>query len=154
MNTDRNDVIVDFIVKVPAGVRYVGKTVNGSIHALGLRSQTEVRSVNGRIELSTTELGSAQTVNGSIEASIGAAKWDDLLEFSTVNGGITLALPQDTSTNVRAEMLNGGFESDFPLLVKSFRGRNHRVVGTIGQGGRDLELTTVNGSIRLRFVTR
>lgn len=154
MDTDRNDVVVDFVVKVPAGVRYVARTVNGGIDARGLRSEAHVRTVNGRIDLVTTELGSARTVNGGIEASIGEAKWAGLLEFTTVNGSISLALPRETDTNVRAQMLNGSFESDFPLLVKSFRGRNRRVEGIIGSGGRDLELKTVNGSIDLRFVTR
>jgi hypothetical protein len=50
-------------------------------------------------------------------------------------------------------MLNGGFETDFPFMVRSMTRRNRRVDGVIGNGGRDLELETVNGSIRLRFVT-
>lgn len=153
MNTDNNDVRVDFVVKLPAGVRFVGRTVNGSVEARDLESDADVRTVNGAIWLTTTGVGRAQTVNGSIEASIGSANWSETLGFKTVNGSITLRLPKDVSTNLRAEMLNGRFESDFPVLVQSFRGRNRRVVGTIGQGGRDLELTTVNGSVHLRFVT-
>jgi hypothetical protein len=50
---------------------------------------------------------------------------------------------------VRAETLNGDLISDFPLVV-SGRFGPRRLRGTIGQGGRTLELGTVNGTIRLR----
>jgi DUF4097 and DUF4098 domain-containing protein YvlB len=148
-----NDVVVDFVVRVPAGVRFVGRTVNGSIDARGLKSDAEVRTVNGRIDLSTTAVGSATTVNGSIDASVGASTWTGELDFNTVNGSIRLRLPKDTNANLRAETMHGHFESEFPVAVQSFSGRKRRIVGVIGTGGRDLELETVNGSIDLRFVT-
>jgi DUF4097 and DUF4098 domain-containing protein YvlB len=152
MRTNNNDVVVDFVVRVPAGVRFVGKTVNGSVAAQGLKSVADIRTVNGRILLSTSEVGSAETVNGAIDASLGSANWTGRLDFTTVNGSITLRLPKDTSTNLHARMLNGGFQTDFPLMVQSLGRRNRRVEGVIGAGGRDLDLETVNGGIRLRFV--
>jgi putative adhesin len=152
MSVDDNDVKVDFTVKVPAGVRFFGKTVNGNVEANALRSDAAVDTVNGRIVLETTGTGSAITVNGSIDASIGASSWTEPLEFRTVNGSINLRLPKNVNAVVHAGMLNGGFQSDFPLMVKSFGGRNRHVEGTIGTGGRDLELHTVNGGIHLQSV--
>lgn len=152
MNVDDNDVRVDFTVKVPVGVRFFGKTVNGNIDATALRADAAVETVNGTITLETTGTGSAVTVNGSIDASMGASTWTEPLEFRTVNGSITLRLPKDVNANVHAGMMSGGFESDFPLMVKSFGGRNRHVDGTIGKGGRDLDLHTVNGRIRLQSV--
>lgn len=148
-----NDVEVDFVVRVPAGVAFAGRTVNGRIDARGLRGAAHVQTVNGRIDLSTTGVGSAKTVNGSIEASVGSSAWTGLLEFQTVNGSIDLRLPKETSTNLHAKTLNGRFESDFAVTVQRFGGRNRRVDGVIGAGGRDLELSTVNGGVFLRFVT-
>ena len=152
MNVDDNDVRVDFTVKGPAGVKFFGKTVNGAIDATGLRADAAVETVNGKITLDTTGTGSAVTVNGSIDASVGASTWTEPLEFRTVNGSITLRLPRTVNANVHAGMMNGGFESDFPLMVQSFGGRNRHVDGTIGQGGRDLDLHTINGRIYLRSV--
>ena len=148
-----SDVAVDFLVRVPAGVRFDGRTINGRIDARGLRGDAYVRTVNGRIDLSTSGSGSAQTVNGSIDAALGSAAWQTPLVFKSVNGSITLRLPKDTNTNVRAKSMSGRFESDFPITVQQFQGRNRRVEGVIGSGGRDLELKTVNGGISLRFVT-
>jgi hypothetical protein len=152
MNVDDNDVRVDFMVKVPAGVRLFGKTVNGNIEAAALRADAAVETVNGKITLETTGTGSAVTVNGSIDAALGASTWTDRLEFRTVNGSITLRLPKDVNANVHAGMMNGAFQSDFPLMVQSFGGRNRHVDGTIGKGGRDLDLHTVNGGIHLQSV--
>jgi len=149
MSTHDNDVQVDFTVRVPAGVRFRGKTVNGAVEAANLASDVDASTVNGGIRISTAGYAEAHTVNGSIVAALGRATWSDAIEFSTVNGGITLDLPAGLSTEVRASTVNGDIETDFPLTVTGRLGpRSLR--GTIGSGGRQLALSTVNGSIRLR----
>jgi hypothetical protein len=149
MSTHDNDVVVDFTVRVPAGVRFVGKTVNGAVEAANLAGDVDANTVNGSIRISTSGYAEARTVNGSITASLGRSNWSDAIEFSTVNGGITLDLPPTLSTEIRASTVNGDIETDFPLTVTGRLGPRH-VHGTIGSGGRQLALTTVNGSIRLR----
>ena len=149
MNVRDNDVTVDFTVRVPAGVRFVGKTVNGAVAAADLASDVEANTVNGSIRISTTGYAEAQTVNGEIVASLGRGTWNDALAFRTVNGGITLDLPAGLSTEVRAATVNGDIQTDFPLMVTGRLGPR-RLHGTIGSGGRRLALETVNGSIRLR----
>jgi hypothetical protein len=149
MSVHDNDVVVDFTVRVPAGVRFVGKTVNGGVEAANLASDVDANTVNGSIRISTSGYAEAETVNGSIVASIGRATWSDGLDFHTVNGAITLDLPANLSTEVRASTVNGDIETDFPLTVTGRLGPR-RVSGTIGSGGRRLALETVNGSIRLR----
>src|SRR5438874_2645137 len=81
MDVADNDAAVDFTVKVPAGVRFFGKTVNGDIETTTLRSDAAVETVNGRISLDTTGTASASTVNGSIDASVGAPTWTEPLDF-------------------------------------------------------------------------
>ena len=149
MNVRDNDVRVDFTVRVPAGVKFRGTTVNGAVEAADLSSDVDATSVNGSIRISTSGYAEARTVNGSIVAAIGRATWSDVLDFSTVNGAITLDLPASLSTEVRASTVNGGIETDFPLTVTGRLGPR-RLNGTIGSGGRRLDLSTVNGSIRLR----
>lgn len=149
MNTRDNDVAVYFTVRVPAGVKFIGKTVNGEVEAGNLASDVDASTVNGSIRISTSGFAEATTVNGSIVASMGRADWRDGIEFTTVNGGITLDLPGNLSTEVHASTVNGDILSDFPLTVTGRLGPR-RVNGTIGNGGRQLALTTVNGSIKLR----
>lgn len=148
-NTDRNDVHVTWTVKVPAGVRLAARTVNGDIDARGLTADALARTVNGDISLSTTSWGEASTVNGSITARLGRADWPKDAEFETVNGSITLDLPNELNADVDAETVNGGLNTDFPLTIKGRWGPKW-MHGTIGQGGRSLTLSTVNGSVTLR----
>jgi DUF4097 and DUF4098 domain-containing protein YvlB len=153
MNVKDNDVAVDFVVRLPQGVRLAAHTVNGSIAARSLKSDADVHTVNGRIALSTTGEGSAKSVNGSIEAALGSVSGAAPLEFNTVNGSITLMIPKDANARLRARLVNGHFDSDVPLLVQSFRARPRSVDGVIGKGGQQLDLHTVNGSIHLQFAT-
>jgi hypothetical protein len=147
--TRDNDTEVEFTVRVPAGVRFIGATVNGDVRARSLQSDAEVSTVNGGVDLATTGRAEASTVNGSIDAVMGVASWSGHLDFHTVNGGITLELPAGVKAEVEAETVNGQISTDFPLTV-SGRFGPRRVNGTIGGGGPPLSLRTVNGSIRLR----
>jgi Putative adhesin len=148
-NTENNDVVVDFDVQVPAGVIFNGQTVNGEMSAEGLKADVRASTVNGSVRVSTTGLAEASTVNGSVYAQMGRADWTDDLEFSTVNGGITLIIPGKLDTEVRASTVNGDIESDWPLTITG-RFNNRRLRGTIGAGGRGLNLSTVNGEIRIK----
>jgi len=148
-STDNNDVTVDFEVQVPAGIEFNGQTVNGEMSAEGLKGDVRASTVNGSVRVTTTGLAEASTVNGSVYAQMGRADWNNDLEFSTVNGGITLILPGKLDTDVRATTVNGDIETDWPLMITG-RFSNRRIRGTIGAGGRALSLSTVNGEIRLK----
>ncbi|HYU30386.1 MAG TPA: DUF4097 family beta strand repeat-containing protein [Gemmatimonadales bacterium] len=148
-NTENNDVTVDFDVQVPAGIEFNGQTVNGEMSAEGLKGDVRASTVNGSVRVSTTGLAEASTVNGSVYAQMGRADWTNDLEFSTVNGGITLILPGKLDTELRANTVNGAIETDWPLTITG-RFSQRRLRGTIGAGGRGLTLSTVNGEIRLK----
>jgi hypothetical protein len=149
MNVQNNDVTVAFTVRVPAGVRFVGRTVNGDVEADSMTGPLALKTVNGSATFSTTSHGEAETVNGSIKGALGSSLWTDTLSFATVNGSITLDLPADTSTDLRATTVNGDITTDFSITVAG-KVTPRRLNGTIGAGGRSLELETVNGSITLR----
>jgi hypothetical protein len=149
MNVQNNDTQVEFKVRVPAGVRFTGRTVNGDVTAEGLGADVEATTVNGSIKVSTTGVARAKTVNGSINASMGNVEWTDELAIHTVNGGIELSFPASLSTTVEAETVNGDIQTDFPMTVTGRFSRRH-LTGTIGGGGRELNLKTVNGSVQIR----
>jgi hypothetical protein len=147
---DDNDVVIDFTISVPSGVALDGSTVNGGIDVSGLSSDVSVSTVNGGIAVASTGTVEAKTVNGSIDASTGAASWSGTLDFQTVNGSIHLTLPAGAAAAVSAQTLNGDFSSDFPLTVEAGEWGPKRVSGSIGSGGGRLNLETVNGEIEIR----
>lgn len=149
MSTDNNDVSVEFTVKVPAKVNFTGSTVNGQVSADGLGGDADLSSVNGDISVNAAGVVQATTVNGSIDASSGKNSWQGELKFSTVNGGITLRVPDGLNADLRASTVNGRITTDFPVTVTgSMSPRSLK--GRIGTGGRDLDMETVNGSIEIR----
>ncbi len=143
-----NDTEVHFTVRVPAGVDFVGRTVNGEVEANALGGNVQAFTVNGSVAVEAAGHAEAQTVNGSIRASLGRADWEGPMHFSTVNGSVTVELPDGVGAEVRAGTLNGAIETDFPLTVQG-RFMSRKLRGVIGEGGRTLELETVNGTIRL-----
>jgi len=149
MNTHDNDTEVHFTVRLPAGVDFTGKSVNGDVSIEGVTGNAIARTVNGDVQVSAAGAVEASTVNGSINAVMGAANFDDDLEFHTVNGSITLELPEGVNADVSASTVNGGMETDFPLTVQGRWGPRH-LRGTIGSGGKSISLETVNGTISLR----
>jgi DUF4097 and DUF4098 domain-containing protein YvlB len=104
------------------------------------------RAVSGNVEISTSEVAWATTVNGYMDISMGSMDWEDM-EFSTVSGDITVRLPAGADTDIRFSSLSGDFESDFDLSAETRKGRwvGSQVRGTIGDGGRTLHLNTVSG---------
>ena len=149
MNTRNNDTNVDWEVRVPRNVALTARTVNGGVEAAGITADAAGYTVNGDVRIAATGLARASTVNGSINVRMGRSNWTEELSFSTVNGGITLELPDPLEANVEASTVNGSFYSDWPLAVRGRFGPK-RVSGKIGNGGRDLELSTVNGDIEIR----
>jgi hypothetical protein len=149
MSVERNDVEVSFHVMLPAGVTFHGRTVNGDLQAMGLDSDVLLKTVNGDVDLSTTGRAEATTVNGSIEAVFGDADIREEVTFSTVNGSITLDVPDDIDADLDASWLNGELDSELPFTLQG-RMTKGQASGVIGDGGPLLSLSTVNGSIRLR----
>ena len=146
----RNDVRVYFKVKLPKGVRVEVSTVNGSVDVTGARSQVRAESVNGEVNV-TTSAGpvSASSVNGEVRVSMDKLEGTDAMSFSSVNGTVSLTLPASFDADLQMSTVNGRVRSDFPITLEG-RIDPRRMRGTIGKGGRQVKLSTVNGNIELR----
>ncbi|HET7111936.1 MAG TPA: DUF4097 family beta strand repeat-containing protein [Gemmatimonadales bacterium] len=148
-NNDNNDVSVDFTVHVPSSVLLSAHTVNGDVSAEGLGADAEIGTVNGDASVETNGFAEASSVNGSVDVVMGRADWSGSANYRSVNGPVSVTLPDGASTEVRASTVNGDIDTDFPLTVRGkFGPRSLR--GTIGNGGRTLAIETVNGSINIR----
>lgn len=148
MQVENNDVNVEFSVRVPAGINVIAATVNGGIEGENLPAAVTARTVNGSVTLGSSGVVRATTVNGSIDVSMARADWSGELKLESVNGSVTARMPANLSAEVSAATVTGDLNTDFPLTVSGrFGGR--RINGTVGSGGRSLDLKTVNGSVSL-----
>jgi DUF4097 and DUF4098 domain-containing protein YvlB len=91
----------------------------------------------------------ATTVNGNVDARMASLQGNDDMSFKTVNGSVTIYVPSRFDANFRFDTVSGGIDSDFPMTLTGRWGPRH-ASGTIGNGGRDIRASAVNGSIELR----
>jgi hypothetical protein len=157
LELDSDEARIEFTVRVPAGVRFAARTVEGDIRAEGLRGAVDAASVAGDVRVSTTGTARAATVSGNVDASFGQTDGNDM-EFASVSGNVVVRLAGNVGARVQARTLSGDIQSDFALRMagedEKDRGRFHVQVGrqasgTIGRGGPELTLNTVSGNIRL-----
>jgi hypothetical protein len=147
---DHDDVSVEFTILLPKGVKVDASTVNGALGIEGATAAVSARTVNGSIEAgSTSGPVRAKTVNGSVRVRTGVVGPDDV-SYETVNGSVTLEIPDGVNADLDMRTVNGSVISeDFPITIQG-RIDRRRVEGKLGQGGPEIRLSTVNGSIRLR----
>ena len=144
---------VTYTLTVPAGVDLdTISTVNGNVEISDVSGTTNAESVNGDLLLENL-MGDAdlETTNGGIEAHFDALQGSQRIDAGTVNGRITLFLPENASARISAETLNGSINAeDFGLEEDSGGYVGTDLNGTIGDGEARIDLDTVNGGIRVR----
>ena len=145
------DAEISFTVLVPTGVRVDLVTLNGSINVAST-APVKARNVNGSIKVATA-VGpvDAETVNGSVDARMTTVGFDGPVRALTVNGTASLYVPRDIDGEVSMETMNGSSASDFALPSAEGKGTRH-LVGTLGKGGRRIELRSMNGRSVLRIL--
>jgi hypothetical protein len=146
LGTQNNDVEVDFTVRVPAGVAFIGTTVNGGVLAEQLRSNVFATTVNGDVVVTTTGIALASVVNGAIDVAIATTTWDRDLTYTAVNGNVSVEVPAAANADVSLTTANGTIASDFALTEVG----PGNWQGVIGSGVWGLTLTTVNGNVDLQ----
>jgi len=71
-------------------------------------------------------------------------------EIKTVNGAVVVRWPEGAGMRLSVATVHGNIESDFDLPVRKVGfGPGRSLETTVGQGGANVNLRTVNGSIRL-----
>jgi|SRR5688572_11020004 len=143
-------VSVDFTIRVPYGTEIDAvELVNGDIEIKNVEGDVEVSSVNG--EVSGEKLGGhveLATVNG--EVSLRADGGVKSIRMHSVNGGVTLVLPKKFDARINAGTVHGSIRAIDGLDVDATKFTGSSMQGTIGKGGLNVDLNTVNGSIEIR----
>lgn len=157
---------VSFDIKAPGQLSLNSKTHNGAVTISGVTGDLRAETHNGPVNVEARD-GKlyAKTHNGRIVASYtgsditlvthNGAVTADLNQCETVagditthNGGVEVVVGNDTSTTLDCRTHNGSIEVDVP--IKQSKMTKRRLTGTIGSGDGNLNVTTHNGSVRIR----
>lgn len=144
---------MDMEVKLPRGTIVDASSVSGDLVITGAEGDVRGTSVSGDVRLEGLHATSveARSVSGDVKVevlSLAAGHGD--LTFKSVSGDIEVTLPRDLDANVTMKSVSGDFNSDFPLTLDG-RMNRRSIEGRVGKGGRELQLTTVSGDVKLRM---
>lgn len=150
--TNDNPAAINYTLTVPRNARLDAiKLINGDLSIEGVTGDVHADSVNGTVLAKAlsgrTELS---TVNGKLQAEFSRIANDARL--SSVNGSLAVTIPSDTKADVSAETMNGHISNDFGFNVQDHL-VGHNLRGTLGNGGSQLSLKSVNGNISIRHAT-
>jgi hypothetical protein len=142
LNERNNDVRVDFSIRVPAGVEFVGHTINGEITAKSLGGNGASRTLNGSLSISNTAYAKARTVNRNVPGMPGnanAANSAGSVKVKTLNRETRASLPATANNKIETHIFNDAISLRLPLpRVRMLTAK--RVTGTIANRGRELRL--------------
>lgn len=125
--TEKNNVIVidataegwtrngDFEVNVPRNSSVVvNNSWGGAITCGNLSGDVEIKSMNGRVKLDDVAGGAlVETMNGEITAEVREVREGKPLSFTSMNGQITIRVPEPAKANVSLRSQNGSILTDF-----------------------------------------
>lgn len=167
----RNDTEVDFVLRVPAGLKLRARTVSGDVSGESLRGDVHLRSVSGdvrlaggegpRIALSTVSGHvdllrirapdvEGHTVSGRITFE-GPIDDRGTYDFVTTSGDITVTVPGQPNATLSAATFSGRFASAFPTSASERRShRRSRHSAVWGNGSARLDVESLSGDITIR----
>jgi DUF4097 and DUF4098 domain-containing protein YvlB len=148
---DHGHLSVEYTLTVPKGATLDSfRLVNGGLTVAGLGGEVTAKLVNGVAKL-TGLAGNVNvhTVNGGVNVELEKLGAGQRVELETVNGAIELRLAPTVAADARAETVNGHLSNEFGVPVNKHKYVGADMTGSIGSGGGELRLETVNGSIRV-----
>ncbi|HVT39265.1 MAG TPA: DUF4097 family beta strand repeat-containing protein [Gemmatimonadaceae bacterium] len=144
--TRSTDANVTLTVYVPARVKVDARTINGDVN-VAATAPVKAKTLNGTIRVATA-IGpvDAETMNGSIDIRMTTLGEDGPVRAITVNGSASAYLPESLDAMVSLSSINGRIGSDYSVSVQGVSTPAKRLAGPVGAGGREVKVSTVNGS--------
>lgn len=148
---DFDDVSIDIHVKLPKNLEVDARSVSGDVSVVGAEGDVRAGSVSGDVEMDALRATSvrASSVSGNVSVRVLALTGQGPLKFTSVSGNVTAELPKNLDADVTMRSVSGSLDSDFPLTLRGRMSR-HGLEAQIGRGGREIEVHTVSGNVRLR----
>ncbi len=136
-------------IKAPRNIDLAIKGVNGRVSSGDIEGSLELKGVNGRVEIGlVNESAQVGGINGSI--TLGLRRLDERgARLSGVNGGVELKLAQGLNADLSAKGMNGNVRSEISDVTVNKDDHWTRYSARIGDGGSPIELSGINGNVRL-----
>ena len=143
------DLSVDFRVLVPKGVKVGVNTINGDVFVKDASAEIDAGSINGSVDVAADGNApvNAETINGRVRARINRGDFNGSMNFSTINGSVTVDLPADLNADLDLSTVSGSINPDFEMTLSGRIDPRHLRAHVGKPGGPRIRLSTVNGSV-------
>ncbi len=145
----RGEIQQNVYLKAPTNIQLVVKGVNGRVSSGVVDGKVQISGINGQVSLAKAGgYSEISGVNGGV--SVGVKKLDEKgLRISGVNGGVVLHIAQDVNADLNAHGINGKVRAEaINLNIEQDHPRS-RFSGKIGSGGAPINISGVNGGVKL-----
>ncbi len=145
---------VSYVIRAPRRADLVLESVNGPVDVADITGTMQLDVVNG--PLSLENVGGevrARAQNGPLSVVLAGSRWDGAgLDAETVNGPLTLEVPDGYNARLVTGTRNGPMDIGFPVTVQGQigAGRRQHLETTLGSGGPTIRAVTTNGPATVR----
>ncbi|MEW6998308.1 DUF4097 domain-containing protein [Colwelliaceae bacterium BS250] len=150
-NNNNGNSSVDYVVMVPKDIDLRDiDVVNGSLTIKNVSGELNADVVNGSVDASGLASDvNVESVNGAVELSFDDTANDLEISVETVNGSIRLYVSDTFGAKVQASTGNGSIKTDFGLQGTKGTYYGNELEGKFGDASSEIELESVNGSIKI-----
>lgn len=149
-NDDWGRASMNLEIRIPSSVGIDASSVSGNVDITGAEGDVRAGTVSGDVRLERLRASSveARSVSGGITTSIESLSGSGPLSFKTVSGDVKLELPRSLDADLSMSSVSGQLDSDFQMTLGGRMSRRS-IDARIGRGGRNLNIATVSGDVRL-----
>lgn len=149
---------VGYEILVPARTNLAVQTENGPISVERLTGDIDLRAENGPITL--RELSGdvrARTTNGPVNVTLAGRRWNgEGLDVETVNGPVTLRMPEGYAAHLESGTVNGPINAPRGIRPPREGRRPWHIGGRINTdvngGGPTVRVVTTNGPVNIQEI--
>ncbi len=153
--------IGEIVVRGFTGTQLDIEGVSGSISVRGATGRIAIENVNGPIQLDDIE-----SRDVSVASTNGQVRWKGGFDpagryrIESHNGGIEIHAPANLNARIRLTTFQGGLSSEIPATIAGPDERRNgpmserRVTATYGRGQATIDITTFNGGVRVRDLSK
>jgi len=136
-------------IKAPRQIALSIRGVNGRVSSGDIEGSLEMKGINGKVEVGlVNEYVQVGGINGSI--SLGLRRLGERgARLSGINGGVELKLASGLNADLSAKGMNGNVRSEISDVTVNKDDHWTRYSARIGEGGASIELSGINGNVRL-----
>ena len=140
-------------IKAPRQIAIALKGINGRVMTGDIEGSIEAKGINGRVEVGQfNDSAEVSGINGDVSLVVGRLGSAGV-HVGGVNGAIELKIATGLNADLSAHGMNGSVRSELSDVTIDKNEYGSRYSARIGSGGAPIEISGINGNVRLTRAT-